>query len=841
MARTMQTARKSTGGVAPRKMLEAPVLPDETVNAFTISGCDRYAAHMNGTYVKRRTRYAGRPAYRCVENPRLCITFMRPSATPVSRDRYLKRVFLLGNDSLVQEVKTANQFSGWVAQWSKARGYRRGYLRSTDAGAVDPTCAEPGSWQVMTTEEQDENPVDTSSSWDAFDEESEKCIQFKSIAVAVKPATESMVAEAKQRRRAHNARVATALAHPAPIVLGGGYLLGCRQEVWYPAVETGSEVDSEDSWDDEDRMAAEDDQELAEEAAKEAERAHKKLISQTRCARFEARNRLLHTIAAQWAPPVAEERAVEGGDAPLAPLPPSTEEPGGAADGRSGEQRTVGLVWASSIEAVLQQVHPDATLDAGAVCLVHELITQAFEAIVDSAWRASAQPAAGKLPSFIESSFPTRVEYEAWVAKEATAAAAAAGSALATTDGLKLLSDATGACLPGELAKHARAFATKALTGQQPGASTVKAFSQAVIATALAARLDGRTPDSMGMPPPSALRSAEAAQYLASVVEYLAAELLELAGNMCRDGAVRMVWKGTDLAHEAMQFDRSASQLSSLVRADPTSADAAVTAAIDALAVVRDLEEDDATLYYDEVREEESPVRRSHVLLAINYDEDLTELWGVERPTHQFAGGCSRSASWRLSVAGEPGEVALLTAILSNGTAAERAAEAMAEAAFQDERAAAASAEAREKEDKAALRGTRRRLTYVANKEGKMPSRFSCKPISYYDASNGQWRIEYGDGWAESALGSDAATPCEVDGWEYDDGHYAKWGLTRKIGFASLASVRWRAVRSMVRVRPYVLAWQEHTAERLYAADGAGREADKAAFEADFRDRVQLH
>ena len=73
-----------------------------------------------------------------------------------------------------------------------------------------------------------------------------------------------------------------------------------------------------------------------------------------------------------------------------------------------------------------------------------------------------------------------------------------------------------------------------------------------------------------------------------------------------------------------------------------------------------------------------------------------------------------------------------------------------------------------------------------------------------------------------------------MDGWEYDDGHYARWGITRQISFVSLASVRWRAVRAVVQVRPYLLAWQEHTAERLYAADGAGRRAEKAAFKADF-------
>ena len=85
-----------------------------------------------------------------------------------------------------------------------------------------------------------------------------------------------------------------------------------------------------------------------------------------------------------------------------------------------------------------------------------------------------------------------------------------------------------------------------------------------------------------------------------------------------------------------------------------------------------------------------------------------------------------------------------------------------------------------------------------------------------------------------SALGSDAATPCDVPGWEYDDGHYATWGLTDQIRFVTLASVRWGQVRAAVRVRPWLLAWQEHTAERLCAPGGVGRRSDLAAFEGDF-------
>ena len=87
---------------------------------------------------------------------------------------------------------------------------------------------------------------------------------------------------------------------------------------------------------------------------------------------------------------------------------------------------------------------------------------------------------------------------------------------------------------------------------------------------------------------------------------------------------------------------------------------------------------------------------------------------------------------------------------------------------------------------------------------------------------------------AESALGSDAATPCDVTGWEYDDGHYAKWGITSEISFVTLASTRWEKVRAAVRVRKYAIAWQEHVAELVCAPNGSGRRADLAAFVADF-------
>jgi hypothetical protein len=374
------------------------------------------------------------------------------------------------------------------------------------------------------------------------------------------------------------------------------------------------------------------------------------------------------------------------------------------------------LAWASGLEAVLQKIHPGATLDAGGLHLVHELVMQAFEAIVDAARRAASAQPAGKRPSFIESCIPSRAEYEVWLAaeeaaaEEEAAAAASAGSTSAAAAGvtalrrptrhhvIALLDEAIGTCLSGcrleGLAKYALLEGRKAV-----GPESKVVLAHAATATALAARLDGRhEPASAAMeqspppppppplpppppppPPPAALRTAEAAQYLTGVVEYLASELLELAGNCCRDRAVRRRWKDTDQAEEAMQFAREASQLRAQVRADPAGADAAVTAAVDALAVVRDADDEDDESLFEDVRDEEEPVRRSDVLLAIGNDEELSSLWGYSWHPEKFA----ECAALRLSVAGDAEELAVLKAIMCNGTPAERAREAEARAAFE--------------------------------------------------------------------------------------------------------------------------------------------------------------
>jgi hypothetical protein len=254
------------------------------------------------------------------------------------------------------------------------------------------------------------------------------------------------------------------------------------------------------------------------------------------------------------------------------------------------------------------------------------------------------------------------------------------------------------------------------------------------------------------------------------------------------------------------------------VAEDPASADKAVAAAVDAVAIWRDVDDEDDEELYEEV-ELDFVLSRSDVLFAIENDEELLTLFGGAHAVWR-CGGAAPVLMGRTAAPADPCEMAILRAYFTSRRAEVNDDAPQPESvAMQLVRLAKAS--------------TQRRLTYVADKAGKPPGRYACKSIRY-DPKKGSWRIEWGDGWAESALGSDAATPCEVSGWEYDDGHYATWGLSDKIRFVTLASTRWDKVRAAVRVRLWLLAWQEHTAERLCAPGGAGRRADRAAFAAEF-------
>ena len=535
MARTKQTARRSTGGNAPRKQL--PTLSAEeaaeraavdeaaraAVGGFVISGLRGYAAHMNGTFLPRYAdRHQTRPDYRCVENPRLSMTFMRPSTHPISS--YLSRLFLHSGVELDEEQRAQLQahadFSGWVAQWTHGRGYRRGYLRSSDAGAAHPTEAAPESWQVVCGD--GENPL-SCGTWDAWDTDGEKCIAFEPAAtISVLPASKSEVAAALQRRREHNIKVEAVLAKPAPIVLRGGELFGCRKTIWYPS--DASKEGKEDDWDRSDRWQEDDRVEEKEEARKEAREKREKRAREEVAAAHVARLQVLRELAAQAAP----------------------------------KSSAPGSVWESGIKAVMAQVHPDVAIDAGGVALVDELVTRACDAIVDAATRELARPEAGptRLPSFIESAFCTKVAYESWAREfAAIVAAEAEGDAddpPAMVDALAVLERATDLVLAEEgLVKYAKAEGRKGAEPTKPGQRLI--FCPDVMGRRLATA-------------PAALRTTAATRYLTGVVEYLAAELLELSGNAARDDAFgRRRWKGVDYDERALDLALEASHLRTVV------------------------------------------------------------------------------------------------------------------------------------------------------------------------------------------------------------------------------------------------------------------------------------
>ena len=455
---------------------------------------------MNGTYVWRAQggeqydwKPTGHDTYRCVENPRISISFMGPS-------KYGVQVSLLKkmDEAEAAELRAANEFSGWVAQWSEVRGLRHGYLRSNDAGAKHPTEAAFGSWQVVVAD--GEAPM-SSDQWDVW-EKNEKCVAFRGESISVTPASEEEVAAALQRRREHNARVAAVLAKPAPVVLIGGELIGCGQQIWYPSVV--SDAREQDSWDWQDHWAAEEQEEERREAREEAREAREKRARAEHAAAQRARRELLHELAVQWQPATsAGEGEAKGGGGAAASVPLGCAELGDS--GAQGGVRVACSAWASGIEALLGQVRPGAAMDHSCIALIRELATSAIAAIVAAATRSPAQPEArgAKLPAFIDSTFLTKVEYEAWAEE------------------IKVVDQATDEGMGGDRGcEHIARYAQK--EGRR--SSAAKELVLYVNATV----------DLLAKAPP-ALRTTAATRYLTGVAEYLASELLELAGNAARD------------------------------------------------------------------------------------------------------------------------------------------------------------------------------------------------------------------------------------------------------------------------------------------------------------------
>ena len=183
------------------------------------------------------------------------------------------------------------------------------------------------------------------------------------------------------------------------------------------------------------------------------------------------------------------------------PAKKSEKKPKSTGDKKKKKKRTES--YSSYIYKVLKQVHPDKGISSKSMSIMNSFINDAFERIAVEA---------GKL-----------VRYN----KKGTLSS-------------REIQTAVRLVLPGELAKHAVSEGTKAVTKYTSNAGKGGRGESKKKATSRSAKAGlqfpvGRVHRHLKLGKYSSRIGAGAPVYLAAVLEYLAAEVLELAGNAARD------------------------------------------------------------------------------------------------------------------------------------------------------------------------------------------------------------------------------------------------------------------------------------------------------------------